>query len=224
MSNEKKSNKPRETETKAVTKSITQEELRNWLASTTYASCDPKLMLEKLGKNINELRAQKKPNKELIEQTGEEFRKTMKIMALDTHYLAAESVSEQYRPFLIQFARDVTDEYQCKTPSEKALAEIIATSYGRILELSSSFNCSQNIEFLSSEKNGYYGMIAKELDRAHRQFTTSLLVLKQIKSPTLEISINAKTAFIAQNQQVNATSSEPSVGNTRIVYENIDPK
>jgi hypothetical protein len=47
--------------------------------------------------------------------------------------------------------------------------------------------------------------MGKELDRAERHFFTALNTLKQIKSPMLEMNIHAKTAFIAQNQQINAT-------------------
>lgn len=206
----KKTKKAKKAKTTSITKPLSHDELRNWLIKSASSECDPRLILDKLGKIAESWRKGESESDEEKKEAYKQFKKAMPIVALDTHYLAAESVSDRYRSFMIQFANDITQEYGCKTPSEKALAQTIAMSYGRILELSSAFNNSQHIEFLSSEKNGYYGMIAKELDRAHRQFTSSMLVLKQLKSPNLEVNIRAKTAFVAQNQQVNATPSEPS--------------
>ena len=223
---EQKKTKPEEkpVETKAVAKPLTHEQLRGWITKAAMADCDPKNVLDRLAKSSQEWRENDKPSKEVVAKMHSDIGDALPIVALETHYLAAESVSQRYRPFVVQFAQDIVAEYQCKTPSEKALAQSVAIAYGRILELSKSFNSSQHIEFLSSEKNGYYGMIAKELDRAHRQFASSLLVLKQMKSPTLEVNIRAKTAFIAQNQQVNATSPDLSAGNEKKVYETVDPK
>ena len=220
----KKTKKTKKQESTAVTKPLSPDELRKILIDSAGTSCDPKMILKKLGTTIAAWRDSESEDEGITDEVNEIFRKAMPIVALDTHYLAAESVSDRYRSFMIQFANDITQEYGCKTPSEKALAQTIAMSYGRILELSSAFNNSQHIEFLSSEKNGYYGMIAKELDRAHRQFTSSMLVLKQLKSPNLEVNIKAKTAFVAQNQQVNATPNEQSQEHKQTVYENVEPK
>ena len=220
----KKSKKAKKQKTTAVTKPLSSDKLKKILIDSAGTSNDPKMILKKLGTTIAAWQDDESKDEGITDEVNEIFRKAMPIVALDTHYFAAESVSERYRSFMMQFANDITQEYQCKTPSEKALAESIAMSYGRILELSSAFNNSQHIEFLSSQKNGYYGMIAKELDRAHRQFTSSMMVLKQLKSPSLEVNIKAKTAFVAQNQQVNATPDKESKEYKQTVYENVEPK
>ena len=61
-------------------------------------------------------------------------------------------------------------------------------------------------------------MLSKEVDKAHRQLIMALTTLKQIKNPPVEFNVKAKTAFLAQNQQINA------VNNPVQQDENINPK
>ena len=71
--------------------------------------------------------------------------------------------------------------------------------------------------------NGAYKVASQELDRANRHFINAVATLKQLKSPTMNIQVKATNAFVAQNQQVNTASPEPSVGNEK-VYETVEPK
>ena len=105
-------------------------------------------------------------------------------------------------------------EYKCQTASEKALAEVIAGAYVRILEYSTKFNCCARITSVSNDINTYYAMLSKEIDRAQRHFITALTTLKQIKAPKLDINVKAKNAFVSQNQQINANQKS---------NENINP-
>lgn len=210
-------------ENKDIAKIHTHDQLRDMLVNAISVDGDPKTVLNKLGKIYDEYIREKNPDDALCTKLRNEINIALPLVTLETHYLASEATSGRYRPFVMQFANDVIAEYHCTTSSEKALAETVAIAYGRILELSASFNESQRIEFLSNEKTGYYTMIAKELDRAHRQFTSALLVLKQLKTPNLEVNIKAKNAFFAQNQQVNTATSEQSGDNNDITYENVDP-
>src|SRR3989339_739293 len=133
--------------------------------------------------------------------------KTMKVMRVygfETHVPLAESVPEGVRTVAIELSNQLQKEYNCQTPSEFALVEVIANSYARVLDYSRAFNSCQKIEYLSSEKNGYYTMISKEVDKANRQFISALTTLKHIKSPGFDITVKAKTAFVSQNQQINS--------------------
>jgi len=131
------------------------------------------------------------------------LRKVGMALGLSTHKPVAETVREEYRTFLIEMIRDIERDYDCKTAIEKALAETIASSYVRTLEFSRDLSLYTQDKNLSHEKNGYCSMLSKEIDRAYRIFLNALMTLKQIKSPTLELNIKAKTAFIGQNQQFN---------------------
>jgi len=197
-------------ENEALTKPTPPEEIKSILKEQAKMNYDPRYLLQKAGKTFAEFLAAPKLDKELAAKFQRELEAAMPIVALDTHYLIAETVGENYRSFVIQFANDLIAEYQCDTPSEKALAENIAGAYGRILELCRRTHAAVNVDLISNENNCYYNMLSRELDHAQRQFLSSLLVLKQLKSPNLEVNIKAKTAFIAQNQQVNANVSDPS--------------
>jgi hypothetical protein len=208
----KKLPQPKTVETKELAKPFTDEQTLDFLKECALAKCDPKGILKRLSATAFAWYENSKPSKELRARLQEEVGEALPIIALDTHYLIAEVVGERYRPFVITFVKQLIEEYQCKTPSEKALAQNVAVSYVRSIELSNRATSMARADSTSQEKNGYYGALSKELDRAQRQFTSSLLVLKQMKSPNLEVNIKAKNAFIAQNQQVNATSPDQMAG------------
>lgn len=147
-------------------------------------------------------------DKKLSDELQGKIEAAIPMLTLDNHCLAAEIVGERYRAFLMNFANELVEEYQCRTPSEKALAQHVASCYARILELSKRATAGAQLDSVTQNLTGYYAMVSKELDRAHRQFTSSLLVLKQIKSPNMEVNIQAKTAFISQNQQINANTQQ----------------
>lgn len=211
-------------ETKTIKKVMTIEEVKRAVKSCAIASGDPKEVLKRFGKTLTEWRDTKKPSKELTDRMHSQAAQALQTVALETHYLAAEVVGENYRTFVIDLTNQLIEEYQCGTASEKTIAENIAISYGRVLELSRATTSMARQEYTTHEKNVYYSVLSKELDRAQRQFTSSLLVLKQMKSPTLEVNIKAGTAFIAQNQQVNAVPQNGTVGKPPTDYEINDPK
>jgi hypothetical protein len=73
----------------------------------------------------------------------------------------------------------------------------------------------RNIKEANDQVSRHYSVMSKELDRANRQFITALTTLKQMKAPSIEINVTAKTAFVAENQQFNVNKNN---------NENIDPK
>jgi len=64
-------------------------------------------------------------------------------------------------------------------------------------------------EYISNDKNGFYAMISKETEKQSRLYLHTLSMLKALKAPQENISIRAKNAFIAQNQQFNNQSTPP---------------
>ena len=112
-------------------------------------------------------------------------------------------VSEDYQPFLIAFARQLIEEYKCDNPSEKAMAEVAAIAYVRVLEYTDLFRCIRKTNDISNEKNGFYNTVSKELDRAHRHFESSISMLKQMKVPPINLKVHSKNTFIADKQQFN---------------------
>jgi hypothetical protein len=163
---------------------------------------DPKAILQNLNNKIEQYKKQGDLSPEILKGLTELAYKTMMMRGLDNHYPMAETIT-QNRPLIIEFATRLVEEYDCKTPTEKSLAQVAAGAYGRIVEYSRLFNNCQRLEYLSHEKNGYYSILSKELDRAQRHFITALTTLRQLKSPDIKVSVRANTAFVAQNQQLN---------------------
>jgi hypothetical protein len=128
--------------------------------------------------------------------------KTLRTMGLDTKIQLAESIGDEYRSMAMDFADQLIIEYDCKTASEKALAQVIANAFARTMEYSNTLETCRN-KSVNTNLIGFYSMIGKELDRANKHFITNLMVLKQIKTPKIKINIKAGTAFVSENQQFN---------------------
>lgn len=150
--------------------------------------------------------------KNLMNMPPDKLSKAIYSHGLDTLAMLTDSVMERNRASTMDFYRQLTEEYDCQTPSEKALAQVAANAYMRVMEASHTFVSAKNLTELGPIRNGYYGMMSKELDRANRHFISALTLLKQMKAPPLKINIKTNNAFIAKNQ-VNIDK-----------HENIEPK
>jgi len=133
--------------------------------------------------------------------------KVLHLFGLDTHIPVWESVSNQYGLLAMEFSKGLIKEYDCKTPSEKALAQVTANAYVRVMEYSNTMETGRD-KTVKLNLIPYYAVIGKELDRANRHFISNLMALKQMKAPAMKINVNARTAFVAENQQVNINRDE----------------
>jgi hypothetical protein len=198
---------------RGLTKSRTEKDVREVLLSNLGAS-DPKHLMKatiKLWDEYLAARGDKAKNK-LVNKVNEKLTELSPIVALDNHYLIAEAlVGSRYRTLMLDVTSQLVAEYDCETASEKILAETAAWAYCRMIEYSCAFSSNLNIEFLSNQKNGYYSMLSKEVDRANRQYLTAISTLKFIKQPPVNLTFKAGTAFVAQNQQINAEPNKPPV-------------
>ena len=175
--------------------------LRKFMATTgAYFGSDK--LFDGLTKQLTEYAG--KIGKKLPDQFYKDYNDVSFALGIDTHVPVANGVKAEYRPFLFEMTKRIEQEYDCKTAIEKSLAEMVALSHIRVIHLSTVFNCYivGSVD-LTKEKTDYYNMIGKELDRASKQLLNATLTLRQIKTPILPFNVNAKTAFIAQNQQIN---------------------
>lgn len=138
----------------------------------------------------------------------------IKRYGLDTLFQLHNSIRDG--DMAVQMARDLIKDYDCQTPSEKAMAQLGANAFLRILENSRIMIKCGELERVDQLQINFFSMISKELDRAVRQFDTAIGNLIRMKSPSLKVNVTAKTAFVANNQQVNATRNEH--------YENVETK
>lgn len=181
---------------------ISDSELLNRLEKAAVISSgysDPKNMLEEFVKTHRGADGKMVASKEFYA----DFMKIQAAMGLITHAPLAEAVKEEYRPLVVEIIKCLEREYDCKTASEISLAETIASAHVRKIQCSkalSAFMSRPEVDRLGVE---YGRFLSKELDRAHRHYTSALAVLRQIKNPAMELNINVKNAFIAKNQQIN---------------------
>jgi len=196
-----------EKEDGSIVKKMTAKEAEDFMNEIVCVGIEPDRIMQELREDLlPKIRAGKDSKKDR-ERTTENISKALIISGLDNHYPLAETVEQRYRPLVIEFARGLVQEYNCQTPSEKALAQVVVGAYARILEYSRSLQACGRTDWFSHERNGFYSMLSKELDRANRHFVTALTTLKQIRTPSLHINVRTKAAFVAQNQQLNVNPS-----------------
>lgn len=193
------------TNTKSVSKQADIIDLENIVKSTPCVATSSELL-----ENLNTALENNNDSNKRSEETQAVLRKVYNNVAyafsLDNHVAICNTVSEPYQALLVNMTKDLIAEFDCRNSHEKALAEMVASSYVHYIQYSSKFNNAQNAESLSFEKIGFYKMFGKEADRAHRQFTAAITILKQIRTPFPTINIKTNSAFIAENQQLNTVN------------------
>jgi hypothetical protein len=197
---------------RAITKNLSADQAKRIAQRISYPSMDPDVVLKNFGEMITRLNSEATTEGALLfsdPADKEKLRKAMLTYGLDTHLPLTESVGVSYWPMVMQNVREIEQEYDCKTPTEKMLAEMIAGSHAKIMEYTTYFTTITRVDYFTDHTNGYYAILSKEVDRAHRQMLNAVAMLKQIKSPPLNVSIHTKTAFVAENQQINATPPQP---------------
>lgn len=190
----------------AMIKKMTAKEAEDFMNEMVQVGIEPDRIMQELREDLLPKIQAGKDSKEDRERTTENISKALIISGLDNHYPLAETVEQRYRPLVIEFARGLVQEYNCQTPSEKALAQVVVGAYARILEYSRSLQACGKTDWFSHERNGFCSMLSKELDRANRHFVTALTTLKQIRTPSLQINVRTRAAFVAQNQQLNVNN------------------
>ena len=142
-----------------------------------------------------------KPNKKNEDEANSKLTKAITNHTVDNHILIIKSLPESYQPVAVEVINQLTKEFQCKTTSEKILAEVAGYSYARYLLYTRNSQLLLDVDFLSSQKNGYYGLIGKEAEMAIRQYTSAISNLRQMRAPTVNLHFKDSTAYVAQNQQ-----------------------
>ena len=167
--------------------------------------------LHKLGNGLlskwsqGPLEERRKVEKEFQEQASA----VMYGFETDSHITMMEGFSERFRGGAKEICKQFIQDFDCKNSAEKILAETAAIAFMRYLDGSRRLNgCMDIAEYISDERTRYLAYLSKQMDRSHRQYLSTLLTLKQLKAPTIEMNIRAKTAFVSQNQQINASTNE----------------
>ena len=195
-------NKKQQSEKQTIdtAKKLSIEETKEIFLKKFHIGYDPDQVYKELSEAI--LKVKNKGINSVTDKEHALLTQATYINTLENSSILVETIDENYRPFLVNFAQELIKEHECNTPSEKALVQTIVVTYGRIMSLSKRLNTIHNFDYFSSDRNGYFCQLSKDLDRANRQFIVALQTLKQIKAPPLQVNIKTSTAFIANNQQM----------------------
>lgn len=112
-------------------------------------------------------------------------------------------ISENLQWFALEYKKWLIKEFNCNTFFEKSLIDTVVIAYCRILSLSRWMNNLEIQKIQSHEKNWFFSVMGKELDRANRHYLTALQQLQQIKAPKMNLTVKSNNAYIANNQQIN---------------------
>lgn len=188
-------------------KKYTREEVETLILKGTSLEGDLETNLKKLGNTLfpeffeGKGIGEHKPDEELEKVTMD----TLLALETKSHAGLMVSFNQSYRGMAKELTSQIIKEYDCQTHLEKMQAEMVVNGFIRVIENSKRLNnCMEAGEYISHDRTQYLAMLSKQIDRSHRQYLSALMTLKQMKSPTIEMHIKAKTAFVSQNQQINA--------------------
>jgi hypothetical protein len=119
-----------------------------------------------------------------------------------------ETFTEKYRMFAREMLKTMIVELNCSNETERALAELAVNAYVRVIDNSRRLNNEYESREITPNRNVYIANLSKQIDRANRQYLSAIMTLRQLKSPTVEMTIKANTAFVSHNQQVNVQKDE----------------
>lgn len=181
--------------------------------SIRFAECDPNhIFKEAFGLfNQQENAKTKKERKRIRKEFESKAGKLSKVLGLDTKHHLTEAVRDDFIPFAIEMCQSLEKEYEVQTPSEKALVQATVLAYCQMQECSRLFLSRLSPEYLSHEKAHYLSITSKGIDIAYRRFIQGIQMLKQIKMPPLKVNIKTGNAFLAQNQQINNSTTDHEI-------------
>lgn len=166
----------------------------------------PSVVLKKATDLWNEFEnASKQKQEQLKDAVNKKLEHALVTYALDNHYFMAELLNgDKYRTLLIEVNTQLVDEYDCKTASEKMTAQTAAWAFCSMMEYAYKLNYITRIEYTTAEKNAYFGLLSKQVDRSARIYFTAITTLRRLKQPDINVTFKANNAFVAQNQQINS--------------------
>ncbi len=194
----------------AVLKKYTSEEVQKIVLELAIPNGDLMGNLKKLANDLlpKFFHGSEKEKKEVSKKSDEKIIEVMMALETDTHVALMESFSLQYRGLAKELSTQIIKDYNATTSAEKALSELIANAFIRVIDNSRRLNNDLGGPGLpiTETKTKYLSMLSIQIDRANRQFLNALVMLKQLKAPTIEMNIKTKNTFVAQNQQINANN------------------
>jgi hypothetical protein len=133
------------------------------------------------------------------------------IHGLKNGLWAGAATYQKYRNFIYTTRANLVKEFNCKTSLELMLIDRIVANYWRAMRIETLLcpYIEWNDDYPFSQlRVNIIKELSKSLESASRQLTTSILLLKEMKQPGLNVKISAGNAFVANNQQFNLNKNE----------------
>ncbi len=202
-------------------KSITKQEEKSWItnpekwitlkeektfrenvADIFSPSCSPSSKYKR-GKELAQKLA--KDKKSFTDEENKEFSDIVISINTTTHHrLVMETMREEVdRTAIAEYTDDLIQEYGCTTVSERSLCEVVALSYFSIMKTAREMKKHYDGTYYSNERTNMLNVLSKDLEKQNRMYLAWLQTLRTLKSPFWGMKINAKNAFIWENQQFN---------------------
>lgn len=158
-------------------------------------------------KELNTLYSSDKDDEVSKKRKGELATELSYAFNFENGIIVANLSHNKYSSALARMRQRLINDYDCKDSLELMIVDSIVASYWRAMRHERLSN------LLCEEKDGGWSFnqqkinLLKEVNRglelANRQMSNSIILLKELKQPKLNIKVTAENAFIAQNQQVN---------------------
>lgn len=148
------------------------------------------------------------PEVELHKQLTSAFEEISKLTYIEKGNYLRSTVHITDQDYVLQLREQLITEYKAYSPSSKLIVDMAVNAYFRSLRASfNSVYLLQNKEghilTLEQQRTNLLKELNKQIEMANRQFMTALTFLKELNQPPIKVSVQAKQAFVGQNQQFN---------------------
>lgn len=126
--------------------------------------------------------------------------KLLEVSETEGHIALMESFDYRYQEMALEMAARFIEENNCTSMQEKMLAEAMVGSFIRYLDLSRKLNRAiyEAEGMPTKEQNKYMALLGKQVDLAHRQYISALMVFNHGRKPSVSLNINTSTTVVSQ--------------------------
>lgn len=124
------------------------------------------------------------------------------LYELENSVLLVQGFTEAYRTLVTDLNAQLQVEYKCETPSQKALAHLVAQNFIRTMELQRHIRVNLDAQSYSDLSLKRLAILNKAYEQANSQYLLSLQALQAIHRPPVNVTVKTTTANIAQNQVI----------------------
>ena len=164
--------------------------------------------LRKMQNSVKKLFGNSSEDKKLLKEFIKNAEDYLAITAVENGLYLKSSIPKIHHKYVLPLRQNLINEYRASTFSELLIIDIAVNAYFRALSLASICNALVRddegvVSWKCQEKINLIKEVGKQVKIANHQFLTAITHLKEFHQKPLNIKVQTKSAFIAQNQQFN---------------------